>query len=181
MSNHYQNTPYDLTNPKNKNNQTFRPISVATCQESHLLELNGENMTHWLAMGVAAQSVYISFYPQGTKVPGMYKYGKETYSANSAYWVFKLASTLADRNWNKYATAPGNAQKAARQETTHLRYEYDQKIASENDPAKKTALVDEANEKMAKAAIDIFKDLTADLITRQTADLPLSFTMDPNL
>lgn len=176
LSNHYQNTPYDLTNPKNKNNQTFRPISVATCQESHLLELNGENMTHWLAMGVAAQSVYIPFYPQGTKVPSMYKYGKETYSANSTYWVFKLASTLADRNWNKYATALGNAQ-----ETTHLRYEYDQKIASENDPAKKTALVDEANEKMAKAAIDIFKDLTADLITRQTADSPLSFTMDPNL
>ena len=85
LSNHYQNTPYDLTNPKNKNNATFRPISVATTQESHLLELKDEDMTHWLAMGVSAQSVYVPFYPQGTKVPRMYKYGKETYSTNSAY------------------------------------------------------------------------------------------------
>lgn len=59
LSDHYNNTAYDLTNQKNRNNATFRPISVATTQESHLLELNGENMIHWLAMGVAAQSVYV--------------------------------------------------------------------------------------------------------------------------
>ncbi|MCT7840975.1 MAG: C69 family dipeptidase, partial [Lactobacillus crispatus] len=49
LSDHYNNTAYDLTNQKNRNNATFRPISVATTQESHLLELNGENMIHWLA------------------------------------------------------------------------------------------------------------------------------------
>lgn len=181
LSNHYQNTPYDLTNPKNKNNATFRPISVATTQESHLLELNGENMIHWLAMGIAAQSVYVPFYPQGTKVPTMYKYGKEIYSTNSAYWVFKLASTLADRDWNKYGTDLSNAQDEAREKTTRLRYEYDQKLAKESDPAKRIDLVNEANEKMAKTATDIFKELSAKLITKQTGDSPLRFKMDPNL
>lgn len=181
LSNHYQNTPYDLTNKKNKNNATFRPISVATTQESHLLELNGEQMIHWLAMGVAAQSVYVPFYPQGSKVPTMYKYGKEKYSSNSAYWVFKLAGTLADRDWGKYGTDLENAQDDAREKTLRLRYEYDQKLAQEKDPAKKTALVDEANDQMAKAALNAYKKLIATLITKQTAASPLRFKMDPNL
>lgn len=181
LSNHYQNTPYDLTNKKNKDNATFRPISVATTQESHLLELNGENMIHWLAMGVAAQSVYIPFYPQGTKVPTMYKYGKETYSSNSAYWVFKLAGNLADRNWGKYGTDLENTQNSAREKTLRIRYEYDQKLAKENDSEKQIDLVNEANDKMAKAALNAYKELIAKLITKQTADSPLRFKMDPNL
>ena len=181
LSNHYQNTPYDLTNKKNKDNATFRPISVATTQESHLLELNGQSMTHWLAMGVAAQSVYIPFYPQASKVPTMYKYGKETYSSNSAYWVFKLAGTLVDRDWGKYGTDLENAQDEARETTMRIRYQYDQKLRKESDSEKQTALVNEANEKMAKAALDTYKKLIATLITKQTADSPLRFKMDPNL
>lgn len=181
LCNHYQNTPYDLTNPKNKDNATFRPISVATTQESHLLELNGEKMFHWLAMGVGAQSVYVPFYPQGTKVPTMYKYGKETYSSNSAYWVFKLASVLVDRNWGKYSSELSSTQTEAREKTTRLRHEYDAKLANETDSAKQTDLVNEANDKMAKAALDIYKKLIAKLITQQTGDSPLRFKMDPNL
>ncbi|MDB6232540.1 C69 family dipeptidase [Lactobacillus amylovorus] len=181
LCNHYQNTPYDLTNPKNKDNATFRPISVATTQESHLLELNGEKMVHWLAMGVGAQSVYVPFYPQGTKVPTMYKYGKETYSSNSAYWVFKLASVLVDRNWGKYGSELSSAQTEAREKTMRLRHEYDAKLANETDSAKQTDLVNEANDKMAKAALDIYKKLIAKLITQQTGDSPLRFKMDPNL
>jgi len=181
LSNHYQNTPYDLTNPKNKNNATFRPISVATTQESHLLELKDEDMTHWLAMGVSAQSVYVPFYPQGTKVPRMYKYGKETYSTNSAYWVFKLAGNLVDRSWSKYGTELVNAQKAASQKTMRIRYEADQELAQETDPDKKVEIVNKANGDMAKAAIDIYQKLSAQLITAQTANSPLRFKMDPNL
>lgn len=181
LSNHYQNTPYDLTNPKNQQNATFRPISVATTQESHLLELNGKNMTHWLAMGVATQSVYIPFYPQGTKVPNMYKYGKETYAPNSAYWVFKLTSNLVDRNWSKYAPDLVIAQKMAREQTMRIRYKFDQQLKQVVNSEQQLNLVNQANEKMAKAAIKIFQDLNASLITKQTADSPLKFTMDPNL
>ena len=66
-------------------------------------------------------------------------------------------------------------------QTTPLRYEYDQKLAKESDPAKRIDLVNEANEKMAKTATDIFKELSAKLITKQTGDSPLRFKMDPNL
>ncbi len=138
-------------------------------------------MTHWLAMGIAAQSVYIPFYPQGTKVPTMFKYGKEEFSTNSAYWVFKMASVLVDRNWNKYATSLVNTQKATNLALNKLRAEYDKKLAQEKDEAKKVELVNEANKKLTDVAIKNYQKLNAKLITAQTADSPLRFKIDPNL
>lgn len=181
LCNHYQNTPYDLTNPKNKDHATYRPISVATTQESHLLELNDQEMTHWLAMGVGAQSVYIPFYPQASKVPSMYRYGKETYTSNSAYWVFKLAGVLVDRDWQKYGSELGTAQMQAKEKVLRLRRQYDQKLNGEKDKDKRLALFNEANAKMAQAALKIYKKLIAQLITEQTGDSPLRFKMDPDL
>lgn len=179
LSNHYENTPYDLTNQKNDKQPTFRPIAVATTQESHLLELNGKKMTHWLAMGIAAQSVYVPFYPQGNKVPYGWANGKKDYSPNSAYWIFKLASNLVDRNWGKYASDLSAAQTEAKQKLLALRLNYDQKIQAQ--PQNEISLADEANQKLAKTATDIYKKLISQLITKQTADSPLRFKMDPNL
>lgn len=181
LSDHYNGTPYDLTNPKNKNQATYRPITVATTQESHLLQLRDEDMIHWLAMGIAAQSVYIPFYPQGTKVPTMFKYGKETYSANSAYWVFKLASVLVDRSWNKYATYLNNTQKDTNLALNKIRTKYDKLLTQEKNADKIEALVNKANKELADTAVKNFQELNAKLITIQTADSPLRFKMDPNL
>lgn len=181
LKDHYQNTPFDLTNKKNSSNATFRPISVATTQESHLLELNGENMIQWLCMGITSQGVYIPFYPQGTKTPAMWDKGTETYSSDSAYWVFKLASVLADRDWGKYGKDLSTTQDNTSKELMQIRHEYDQKLLSVSDREKEIELVDEANEKMANLAVQNYQALIAQLITKQTALSPLSFTMDPNL
>jgi dipeptidase len=179
LASHYSDTEYDLTNPKNAGQASFRPIGVATTQESHLLQLKGEDMYHWLAMGVTTQSVYIPFFPQGTKVPYMWGNGKVDYSPNSAYWIFKLAGVLVDRNWGKYGKELANAQTEAKEKVLRLRYEYDQKLHA--DPSQATAIADEANAKMAKTVTDIYNKLISSLITQQTGDSPLSFQMDPNL
>ena len=179
LASHYSDTEYDLTNPKNAGQASFRPIGVATTQESHLLQLKGEDMYHWLAMGVTAQSVYIPFFPQGTKVPYMWGNGKVDYSPNSAYWIFKLAGVLVDRNWGKYGKELANAQTEAKEKVLRLRHEYDQKLHA--DPSQATAIADEANAKMAKTVTDIYNKLISSLITQQTGDSPLSFQMDPNL
>lgn len=181
LASHYSDTDYDLTNPKNAGQATFRPIGVATTQESHLLQVRGEDLYHWLAMGVTAQSVYIPFFPQGSKTPYMWGNGKVDYSPNSAYWIFKLAGVLVDRDWNKYGKDLSTAQTEAKEKVTRLRYEYDQKLHGLTDPAEITALADEANAKMAKTVTDIYNKLISTLITKQTSDSPLSFQMDPNL
>lgn len=181
LSDHYNGTPYDLTKAKNVNNSTFRPISIATTQESHLLQLKDQNMTQWLALGIASQSVYIPFYPQGTIVPNLFKYGKKEYSANSAYWIFKLAGTLVDRNWTKYSPYLINTQKEVRYTLKKIRYQYDQKLVNETQQNKVIDIVNQANKEMAQVAIKAFKKLISQLITLQTADSPLSFKIDPNL
>lgn len=178
LSDHYNNTKFDRTQQRNANQPGFRPISVATTQESHLLEMTPHNPIHWLAMGVAAQSVYVPFYPWGQKVPTAYKYGKADYTSNSAYWVFKLAGVLVDRSWSKYGALLANTQNQTRQQLSQIRAEYDQRLLKGKN---KTALYDEGNQKMAAAALSNYRQLISKLITQQTADSPLSFQVDPNL
>ncbi len=181
LSDHYQHTPYDLTQPKNQGATAFRPISVATTQESHLLQLRDQDMYHWLAMGVSAQSVYIPFYPQGTIVPSMFDKGRATYTTNSAYWVFKQASVLVDRDWQRYGSELAQVQKQTQQILQHLRHESDQKLAALTSPDDRRNQINQANQEMAQTAIKAYKTLIADLITQQTQASPLRFKMDPNL
>ena len=154
---------------------------MATTQESHLLELNGENMIHWLAMGVAAQSVYVPFYPQGTKVPIPGKMEKKPTHQIQLTGSLKLASVLVDRNWGKYGTALSNTQSTTNEKLLQIRHQYDEKLTQEKDQEQQIKLVDEANAKLAKTATDAYKELIAKLITEQTGDSPLRFQMDPNL
>jgi dipeptidase len=178
LSDHFNNTKYDRTQKRNADQPGFRPIAVATTQESHLLEMQPANPIHWLAMGISAQSVYVPFYPWGSKVPTAYKYGKETYTSNSAYWVFKLASVLVDRSWADYGADLASTQTATRQKLCQIRAEYDKKLTHSQN---KAALYDEANQKLADAALSNYRQLIAKLITKQTAASPLSFKVDPNL
>ena len=74
-----------------------------------------------------------------------------------------------------------NTQNSTNEKLLQIRHQYDEKLAKENDPAKRTDLINEANAKLAKTATDAYKELTAKLITEQTGDSPLRFQMDPNL
>lgn len=176
LSNHYQHTPYDLV--KDSNDTSYRPISVAATEESHVLQIFDDKDIHWLALGIAAQSVYVPFFPNGTKVPSMWGTGKDTYSRNSAYWVFKLASVLLDRNWNKYGLVLFETRQSLTAKLLEIREEYDQKLVNATDKQK---LTDEANAKLAKTAIDGYNDLISKLVTKQTLDSSLIFKMAPNL
>ncbi|QNQ82816.1 C69 family dipeptidase [Lactobacillus sp. PV012] len=179
LSDHYNGSQYDLS--KAKNPARFRPISIATTQESHLLQLRNDDMYHWLAMGIPSQSVYIPFYPQGTKVPTMFKYGKKEFTTNSAYWVFKEASVLVDRNWSKYGSLLTNTQKQTNEQLVKLRYDTDKKLHKLSQQEEKLKLINTANQKLANCAIKNYQQLIAQLITLQTEDSPLKFKIDPNL
>ncbi|EFO70664.1 hypothetical protein HMPREF9211_0027 [Lactobacillus iners LactinV 01V1-a] len=84
---------------------------------------------------------------------------KKEYSANSAYWVFKLAGTLVDRNWTKYSTYLINTQKEVRYTLKKIRYQYDQKLVNETQQNKVIDIVNQANKEMAQVAIKAFKKI----------------------
>lgn len=185
LSDHYQNTPYDLmgNEPPIKR---FRPISVATTQESHVLQIRPNQVPklrgiHWLAMGVSAQSVYVPFYSSGLKVPPLYTRGKATYQPRSAYWIFKEAGVLVDRNPYRFAQSLQQTQTTLRQKLGEILHTTDQKITGELPAEEQQQQIDAANQKMAAVAIKDYQELISHLITQQTADSPLNFKIDPNL
>lgn len=181
LRDHYEGTKYDLVEPYNKDTAVYRPISVDFTKESHLLQLKGENWTHWLSLGVSCQSVFVPFYPQGTVVPTWYKHGTDKYSSNSAYWVFKHAGVLADRSWKEYGLQLYKTQNATEQKLSEIRAEFDEKIAVEKDSTKKIDLINEANKELAHTAIKNYQDLISKLITAQTAKSPLYFHRPPEM
>lgn len=184
LSDHYQNTPYDLVAHPDAVKR-YRPISVATTQESHLLQMrpvSEDNLVglHWLAMGVSSQSVYVPFYSVGSKVPPMYTRGKETYTTNSAYWVFKQAGVLLDRDWSRYAKQLTNVQTELAQSLAQQIVATDQKVRTTNVD-QQLNVIDAANQKAADIAIKAYQNLSQSLITEQTSRSPLNFKVDPNL
>ena len=181
LRDHYEGTKYDVADPVNKDTAVYRPISVNFTEESHLLQLKGKNWTHWLALGANCQSIYVPFYPQGTVVPTMYKNGKDKYTSNSAYWVYRHASVLANASWKDYGLTLYMTQNSTEQKLTQMRQEYDVKIAAESDPDKKLKLINEANKELAHTAIKNYQDLISKLITKQVKKSPLYFHRDPSL
>lgn len=182
LSDHFEQTPFDPA-ANGPQSHKYRPISLANTQESHLLQLrpqvdNSIAGIHWLAMGVAAESIYVPFYAGMTDSPEDYHHGALPYSSDSAYWRYKLLGTLADRHF-------GLAKKSLKvlQDDTfakHLRLiaQTDKQLATAADPRQ---LVTEASHQAAAIAREATDKLIAQMITDATKESPLRFQVDPNL
>lgn len=185
LSDHFNGTPYDLmgATPVTKR---FRPISVATTQESHVLQLRPNVAAdlvgvHWLAMGVSAQSVYVPFYSQGHSVPLMYQRGKADYSPSSAYWVFKHAGVLVDRDHFRFARDLSQTQDQVTTQLWQQLAKNDQAYPELSSHDEQQILIDQHNAQVAKIALTGYQALISRLITKQTQNSPLNFKVDPNL
>ncbi|WP_125683986.1 C69 family dipeptidase [Levilactobacillus yonginensis] len=186
LSSHYEETPFDpVGNGSVAEKHRFRPISLAKTQESHVLQLR-PNMDpalagiQWLAMGVAAQSVYVPFYAGITSTPAAYHLGKEIYDADSAYWVYKLISVLTDAHYHEAWPTVSAVQK-------DLRIAFKQSV-QQTDQVGQRLHGSELNDYLTQqgatnAALGIqrYRDLAATLITQATDLGPLNYHQDLNL
>ena len=186
LSSHYEETPYDPVGSGSPEQRTaFRPISLAKTQESHVLQVR-PNMDpalagiQWLAMGVAAQSVYVPFYAGIDSTPDAYHLGAETYDSESAYWVYKLVSVLTDAHYHEAWPTVSAVQKA-------LRIAFKQSVQHTDLVGKKLSgpelnhfLTQQA---FGNAALGIrrYRELAATLITQATDLGPLNYHQDLNL
>lgn len=185
LSSHYEKTEYDPLN-ESAQNHLFRPISLAKTQESHLLQ-HRPNMApevacvQWLAMGVAAQSVYVPFYMGINDTPDEYKIGTLPYDGESAYWAYKLVSVLVDGHYKEFGKQLQTTQKQVNITLNKLVRSTD-KIAQQMDnPGDLAQYLTEASAKGAKEALQAYRQLTADIITASTDFSPLNFKTDLNL
>lgn len=185
LSDHFNHTIYDTTG-KRPEAHKYRPISLSKTQESHVLQMR-PNMPneianlHWLAMGVSAESIYVPFYAGITDTPADYKVGGQTYTDNSAYWLYKLAGVLVDAHYHKFIRDLNNVQKDVYSKFLGKIAATDQQALAESDDVRRAKLLTDASFAMADTARQAIKHFIADVITKETDLSPLTFTTDENL
>ncbi len=125
LASHYSDTEYDLTNPKNAGQASFRPIGMATTQESHLLQLKGEDMYTGWPWGLRRRA---STFPSSRRGPRCLTCGAtarsttaRTLPTGSSSWPgFWLTGTGAStaRNWPTPRRKPRKRSCASAMNTT---------------------------------------------------------------
>lgn len=186
LSSHYEGTPYNPVGTGSESEKhRFRPISLPATQESHILQIKPDlpieiGGIHWLAMGVAAQSVYVPFFAGLTQTPEMYHHGSKTYSADSAYWVFKLASVLTDGHYEHFIKDLNTTRSKVNIQIQNKLHEYQKRaLVSKDDQLDQ--LLNQAGEEISGLAIKEFQSLAANLITRSTDLSPLFYQHNEEL
>lgn len=183
LSSHFNGTPFDpLGHGSVTDKRKYRPISLAKTQESHVLQMGRSTANiHWLSMGVSAQSVYVPFFADITNTPRDYQIGRETYSPQSAYWVFKHAGILVDAHLKEFLPLLTNLQAQLQVFFLETVLETDRYLQSVTDVNRREEYLTDQSSKMAKRALHDFRQLTAELITKATDMSPLNFKTDENL
>ncbi|GLB46834.1 dipeptidase [Philodulcilactobacillus myokoensis] len=191
LSSHYQGTEYDpVGNGKPSQKHKFRPISLAKTQESHVLQIRPNKINElkgiqWLAMGVAAESIYVPFFTSMNNTPNIYqtKADAKQYNPDSAYWVYKLTGVLLDSNYSLMLPKVENVQQILRIKLQNRIFKFDQKIQQINHLNQEQIIkkINEFNQKNAEIAFTAFKKLNYQLIADSTNLSPLNYHQDLNL
>ncbi|WP_129044774.1 C69 family dipeptidase [Companilactobacillus metriopterae] len=184
LASHFQKTEFD---PLNEGSQSkrYRPISLAKTQESHVLQIRPNlplevGAIHWLAMGVASQSIFVPFYMGINDTPEEYKIGELPYDGKSAYWTYKLAGVLLDGHYKEFGKDFQAKQKDINITLRNMLNKYDKESLEIPEEKLSDFLTDSSNQ-MAKLSLDSYKELIAKLITESTDFSPLNFKTDLNL
>ncbi len=104
LRDHYEGTPRDLTrgytlgSPHKTDEYTIcnsnTEVSVIIQSRSWLPREIGT--VAWRAMATPCSSVFVPWYPEHRRVPDEYERGTNTFSSDSAYWVFRRVSEYVD-------------------------------------------------------------------------------------
>lgn len=183
LASHFQVTPYDPIGTGNDHDKhLYRPISLAKTQESHIMQMNRPGADiQWIAMGVAAESVYVPFFAGINDVPAPYKRGKLPAQLNSAYWIFKHAGILADANLHDLLPQVEDVQHQLNQESVRMIKETDQELQKITDKDERSKYLTTQSENIATDALDAYRHLSLRLITQLTDQCQLNFHTDENL
>lgn len=183
LASHFQGTPYDPIGTGNDHDKhLYRPISLAKTQESHILQMNRPGADiQWIAMGVAAESVYVPFFAGINDVPAPYKRGKLPAQLNSAYWIFKHAGILADANLHDLLPQLEDVRHELNQENIRIIKETDKQLNDIKDPEERAKFLTTQSENIATDALNAFRHLSLRFITQLTDQCQLNFHTDENL
>ncbi|MFD1672198.1 C69 family dipeptidase [Agrilactobacillus yilanensis] len=187
LSRHFNETPFDpALRPQTADSQKFRPISLAKTQEAHVLQLRPEQPKgigdlHWLAMGVAAESIFVPFYAGLTQTPASYQIGEMTFDPQSAYWQAKQLSVLVDSHYTAFMLKLQALQKQLFSQHLTLIDQTDTALKSAQTKTAQGAICTRAARIAAEQTKTGMQQLYSQLLIQATDASPLNFKTDKNL
>lgn len=106
LSSHYNETEFDSLSATNEKDRTkFRPISMARCAESHILEIRNNvpdaySAITWFNFAPTAFNPYVPFYANANGTCNTYN-TSDDYDINQAYWLSRTIASLIEPNYEK--------------------------------------------------------------------------------
>lgn len=108
LSSHYNETQYDpLADTTSKEDRTrFRPISMARCAESHILEIRNNvpdeySAIAWFNSAPTAFNPYVPFYANANNTASAYNETSPEFDSHQAYWLAHTVAALIQPSYNE--------------------------------------------------------------------------------
>ncbi len=190
LSSHYNETIYDpLADNTPKDDRTkFRPISMARCAESHILEIRnnvpagiaGIAGIAWINFAPTAFNPYVPFYANANGTAPEYENTTDAYDPNEAYWLSRTVAALIQPSYNEMKSLLSGLDgflPTADQLTNHLIHQTDLE-AEKLSGQKLTQYLTKANAANAQKVLDLTHKTVGNLVKHELTLSRLSFSIN---
>lgn len=184
LSSHYNETIYDpLADNTPKDDRTkFRPISMARCAESHILEIRNKVPAGiaWLNFAPTAFNPYVPFYANANGTAPEYENTTDAYDPNEAYWLSRTVAALIQPSYNEMKSLLSGLDgflPTADQLTNHLIHQTDLE-AEKLSGQKLIQYLTKANAANAQKVLDLTHKTVGNLVKRELTLSRLSFSIN---
>jgi dipeptidase len=187
LSSHYNETIYDpLADDTPKDDRTkFRPISMARCAESHILEIRnkvpaGIAGIAWFNFAPTAFNPYVPFYANANGTAPEYENTTDAYNSDQAYWLSRTVAALIQPSYNEMKSLLSGLDgflPTADQLTNHLVHQTD--IEAEKLSGQKlTQYLTKANSANAEKVLALTHNAVGNLVKHELTLSRLSFSIN---
>ena len=156
LSSHYQGTPYDpyLSYGDKSMKGAYRSIGINRNDFMALLQMRPDvpeefRAVEWIAYASNAFNTMVPFYANVTTTPEYLANTTARVSTENFYWTSRMIAAMADASYSKSLNHIEHYEEGVVSETRALLNQYDEEQAAEPDAAKRAALREEGNEKIA--------------------------------
>ena len=156
LSSHYQGTPYDpyLSYGDKSMKGAYRSIGINRNDFMALLQMRPDvpeefRAVEWIAYASNAFNTMVPFYANVTTTPEYLANTTARVSTENFYWTSRMIAAMADASYSKSLNHIEHYEEGVVSETRALLNQYDEELAAEPDAAKRAALREEGNEKIA--------------------------------
>lgn len=174
LSSHYQGTPYD---PYGSHGDpimqgAFRSIGVNRNDFMALIQMRPDvpeefRTVEWIAFASNVFNALVPFYANVTATPDYLANTTKEVSTDNFYWSSRMIAAMADASYGKSIFHVERYQLAVQSKGHALIDQYDEKLRRETECAKRAALREQANQKIA----DMLKKETAGTLNKVLFEL----------